>query len=121
MSTRANILIQELGTTVWVYHHFDGYPEYLGKKIMTLLVEKAGKYSGVTSIANIMFHDKDDDGFELTTGRHGDIEYLYHINTDTKEITCYSTPYKEMDKPLAKQHWDDQEQVEKWFKFCEGK
>ena len=39
MSTRANILIQELGKSIWVYHHWDGYPEYLGAKIMKLLVE----------------------------------------------------------------------------------
>ena len=120
MSTRANILIQELGKSIWVYHHWDGYPEYLGAKIMKLLVEKADKYSEATDIANIMFHDKDDDGFELTSGRHGDIEYLYHINTDTKEITCYATPYNEMERQLEKQHWDDQEQVEKWFKFCKA-
>lgn len=121
MATRANILIQELGTTIWVYHHWDGYPCYLGGKIMRLLSEKAGKYTGATGIANIMFHDEDDKGFELTTGRHGDIEYLYHINADTKEITCYRTRYNEMDKPLEKQHWDNQEEVEKWFEFCEGK
>lgn len=121
MSTRANILIQELGRTVWVYHHYDGYMSYLGGALMEIL-SKTGKYARAVDIANTLFHNENDNGFELTADRHGDIEYLYHINVDSKEITAYKTHFDAFtpDNKIVSAHWDNPDEIKEWFDNCKG-
>lgn len=88
MSTRANIVLQEKGSALWLYHHCDGYPSYLGWKLMQIMEKHKKDYSDIFDIANEMFKDKEDDGFEITKGQHGDIEYLYLIDIQDKKISC---------------------------------
>ena len=97
MSTRANIVLQEKGHTLWLYHHSDGYPSYLGWKLM-----------------QIMEKHKKDDGFEITKGQHGDIEYLYLIDIQDKEIACLRP-----DESLLKRvKYNSDKDIQEWYNFC---
>jgi len=96
MSTRCNIKIVEGNDTIWLYHHHDGYPRYLGAFLLTKFYERfkdKTQHLGINEIANELIHDKVDDEFEPTTGMHGDIEFLYEINADTQEIKCFDVTY----------------------------
>lgn len=115
MSTRANIVLQEKGYTLWLYHHSDGYPSYLGRKLMQIM-EKHKKDDGfdIFDIANEMFKDKEDDGFEITKGQHGDIEYLYLIDIQDKEIACLRP-----DESLLKRvKYNSDKDIQEWYNFC---
>lgn len=120
MSTRANIILEEMGNQLWLYHHFDGYPSYLGEHLMKFMSTKHKKdYADIYDIANELFKDNDDTGFELTQRRHGDIEYLYIINIEDKTIECIKTdPDEYKDKFLYKAKYNDDEDIQKWFDFC---
>ena len=52
MSTRANIVLQETGYTLWLYHHCDGYPSYLGSKLMQIMEKHKSDYDDIFDIAN---------------------------------------------------------------------
>lgn len=95
MSTRCNIKLVPVDATghtqpdgiIWLYHHHDGYPEGVGSELKYqmmmrapgdvwtaathLLQCKVRMYDG-TSIAGC-------NKFQLTSGQHGDIDYLYEI------------------------------------------
>lgn len=115
MSTRANIVLIEKGHTLWLYHHCDGYPSYLGWKLMQIMEKHKKDYSDIFDIANEMFKDKKDDGFEITKGQHGDIEYLYLIDIQDKRIDCLRP-----DESLLKSaKYDSDTDIQEWYKFCE--
>lgn len=114
MSTRANIVLLELGNKIWLYHHCDGYPSYLGDllgKYLNRVVKQTGRFA--TDIANELIKcdsvlGTDDDGFELTNDRHGDIEYLYSINLETRTLTVDAMePYGTHHVQLYRYCWDD--------------
>lgn len=97
MSTRANVqIIQNCAggdaeSIFWLYHHHDGYPRGLGASLLQTLNEQGilgeGRNFTASGIATILLQTPEpiySDGntkneFELTTGMHGDIEYLYTI------------------------------------------
>ena len=99
MSTRAEILIQGSNGYNYdykLYHHTDGYPEYLGKFLMDKihpLLMKSNNYK-TCDIANALLKDEEDKDFELTSGLHPDIEYQYIINIPKKTITGYKCHYE---------------------------
>lgn len=114
MSTRANIVLQEKGSTLWLYHHFDGYPAYLGKKLMDIMLQHQRDYSDIFDIANEMIKDKEDDDFEITKGQHGDIAYLYLIDIPDKKISCLRP-----DESLLKSvKYDSATDIPDWYRFC---
>jgi hypothetical protein len=89
MSTRTNIVIELGQTSVILYRHYDGYPSCTGLNLAELLVthQKAGDFLRAI-LAEQYEESRFDDGtphrparpiYELTTGIHGDIEYLYRI------------------------------------------
>lgn len=108
MSTRANIqIIQKCASgdaesIFWLYHHHDGYPRGLGASIIQTLNEKGvlgeGRNFTASGIATILLQTpepiysdgnaKEKNEFELTTGMHGDIEFLYTIRIHADGFTC---------------------------------
>lgn len=94
MSTRCNIIVQDGDSKYTLYHHCDGYPEYVGLCLYKALNERIQRndYSAVDVVNMLMKHRLDDidESYELTTGLHGDIEYLYIIDLMTKTITCHA-------------------------------
>ena len=106
MSTRANIVIKECGRELIFYRHSDGYPEgtlpTLEKfvkwindgKIRRSLMQASGWLIviGNTEYGVNMNFEKDEPlnwkvgSYEITTGIHGDINYLYTIDLDKKIV-----------------------------------
>lgn len=121
MSTRANIILEEMGNHLWLYHHSDGYPSYLGEYLMKFMATKHKKdYADIYDIANELFKLSEDSGFELTSQRHGDIEYLYIINIENKTIECMKTVFdsRYKDESLCIAKYDDDKDIQKWYMFC---
>lgn len=115
MSTRANIVLIEKENTLWLYHHHDGYPSYLGWKLMQIMEKYKEDCFNIFDIANAMFKDKEDDDFEITKGQHGDIEYLYSIDIQNKKISCLRP-----DESLLKSvKYNSDTDIQDWYKFCE--
>lgn len=99
MSTRANVKITQNGgdTTIWLYHHHDGYPRGLGASMIETLREMGVGddrrwFDAFTIATHLLKTDEPlysggecekKNEFELTNAMHGDIEYLYTINIDT--------------------------------------
>ena len=106
MSTRCNIKIIEKDQTIWLYHHHDGYPRYVGAFLLAKYYDKfkdTNNYLDACVIANELIKDKNDDEFEVTDGMHGDIEYLYELDINKREIRCFEIGYAK--------HNDNWEQV----------
>ena len=90
MSTRCVIRIKrgDVGS-VDLYHHCDGYPEYVGMKLLETIeryFEGKPKDCEMWSeeLANRLVKNTDkkldDDGYRITLAKHGDLEYLYEID-----------------------------------------
>ena len=114
MSTRANIKISDDWDSLWFYRHSDGYPSGVRKtlrKFIGWVVEgriraDAGQASGWLIIIGNQEYDagqepKEEDGifgwkvgaYEPTSGKHGDIAYLYDINLSEKTIKINDDTY----------------------------
>ncbi len=83
MATRSNIKIVTGETELWIYRHWDGYPEVTGVDVATKLEESKTMTQFVSSLLNDK-NERGDHQYEVTTEMHGDIEYLYTIDVD-----CY--------------------------------
>ena len=116
MSTRANIIVKDEYNELWFYRHSDGYPEGampLLEKFMEAvkngtirdnttqaagwLILLGAKEYGVKADFTRSRYDwetkkdiREKDwkvgAIEPTTGRHGDIEFLYTLDLQTKTI-----------------------------------
>lgn len=86
MATRANIVLKNAETTLWLYRHWDGYPAIAGanlaKVIKLALRNQHGYASLLPHIAETLLAERDTGGrsiYELTSGKHGDIQWLYQL------------------------------------------
>lgn len=135
MSTRANITIDTKRMTpkgdsnrVWLYHHWDGYPSWLGVELGNFLKENgnpANIWEGDNiRLANKLIKRTDDDGYELTCGQHGDIEFLYQIDTDAKTIKVLAVDFWTVtDKAAATRelfsaNYADPKSLDEWIEWC---
>ena len=82
MSTRATILITyKAGNTVQLYHHCDGYPEYMGKLLDTFCNTAYFMRYGTgvdEAFYNLLKMEKHFE-FEKAGLRHADIEYCWYV------------------------------------------
>lgn len=117
MSTRANIIIKDSYSKLYFYRHSDGYPEVTGKSLKSFVKKytknkfrlDATQSAGWLIIKGYQEYFKykkslfDSDwkvgAYEPTTKIHGDIEYLYIIDLDTRELKMISGQ-KETLKPF---------------------
>jgi len=99
MSTRTNVLITD-GTrenTIQFYHHSDGYVEGVGYDLAKYLKKLVGKVKGEKYLATPnnfapwLGCNPFDNGYELEdeVNTHGDIQYLYIVDTQARTLTCY--------------------------------
>lgn len=121
MATRANVVIRSTGRTYWLYHHWDGYPSYLGWKLGCFLM---GNKDDIDSVATQLVKGawEDGDGFELTNFRHLDIEWLYEVNLEHKKMLVYRTyPFDGIQKAdlMFEFDWTSEESAKKFKDFCE--
>ena len=115
MSTRCNIIIKtRWNKRIYLYHHHDGYPEGVGALLADYLGEMKPwqiKQNPIEIANHLVKHgipymgrdwktgepkERVDDEYEITTGIHGDIEYLYVLNCKAGSLHCYAVG------------WDDQ-------------
>jgi hypothetical protein len=79
MGTRANIVIEYGKTRIFLYRHWDGYLASAGAD----LVEAVNKRQSATELLGALLAEKFDGEdkavYEITSGIHGDIEYLYRV------------------------------------------
>ena len=95
MSTRCNIIVKAKGKKITLYHHWDGYLEGVGQdlvnKFKNMFIDNNKCYW--IHVVNMLVKDKTDDGYEISDGIHGDIEYLYTIDTDKKTLKYQTVGY----------------------------
>lgn len=102
MSTRTNILIENNETKLWLYRHHDGYLSETGYDLMVKLIHNKNVTSFVTSLLSQNYEacelHNEKPLYEITSGQHGDIEFLYRfifdnkknkVKIDVMEITYY--------------------------------
>lgn len=92
MSTRCNIIIKREGyNDIILYHHHDGYPQGVGYYLHSRLKKIKGWWYEC-DIANNLVKDTKDE-YEITSCIHGDIDYLYTIDCDAKQLKCNRMHY----------------------------
>jgi hypothetical protein len=101
MSTRANIVITDIsGAKLWFYRHSDGYPEgtlptlnkFLDMVKCGQIRDNVGQAAGWLIVlgreeyADDKFNTWKVGAYEPTTGKHGDVEYIYTVNLSKRTI-----------------------------------
>lgn len=108
MGTRCNIKItDDYGGELWFYRHSDGYPDcvmttlepLMDKLREGLLRDNVGQFGGWLIVIGNKEYNRTRGlptkrgfstwkcgAYEPTTGQHGDIDYLYHIDLSRKSL-----------------------------------
>lgn len=91
MSTRCNVIIKNDASernseSIILYHHHDGYPEGVGEELKKVLAQ--GTFSDKSELSEVLVGDYD--GYEVEDGLAGDIEYLYTISLNQRQLKCQS-------------------------------
>ena len=110
MGTRCNIKISYGDNDIYIYRHWDGYLSQTGKDVYDKLQNsRKENYSmgekdeaSRINIPNFINSFLLDNRYELTTGVHGDIEYLYHFEFSTEALIQYLTVYRYEEGRTAK-------------------
>ena len=111
MSTRATIMVTyQAGNTVQLYHHCDGYPEYMGK-LLDSFCNTAYFLRYGNSVDNAFYNLlKMEKHFEFEQGEiiHSDIEYIWYVKleNDGFEIT-YTEVNPEFDEIMEIENQDE--------------
>ena len=88
MSTRAVVYFHKKGEeennmkyTMKLYHHWDGYLEYLWDNLNKIFMnfKKTYESNNCWSMRELFKAIWDEDGFEMTCWYHSDTEYVYHV------------------------------------------
>ena len=86
MSTRSNILIKSGDTNIWIYRHMDGYLSETGYNLTATLAHSENYQDFMSKLLSYKYDvsefRKAEPIYEMTTGQHGDIEYLYTFEFD---------------------------------------
>lgn len=91
MSTRATIILTyEVGNSVQLYHHTDGYPEYMGEMLSAFLKTVFFLPNSDSSMYNLLKAEKHFE-FEKSGIRHGDIEYIWYLNLKDGTVSYTKT------------------------------
>ena len=122
MSTRATILITyQAGNTVQLYHHCDGYPEYMGKLLDTFcntaFFMKYG--TGVDeAFYNLLKMEKH---FEIEKAglRHADIEYCWYVKLTEDGYDISYTEINPKFEPIYEIE-NDEEREQKYIELFDG-
>ena len=86
MSTRCQIKIIYLRQDVLLYHHYDGYPEGVGRDLIKRR-NQLNIWDGNIIVNNLVKDIKDE--YEISYQVHTDIDYWYEIDCNRKTIRCW--------------------------------
>lgn len=94
MSTRCNVIIKERsGKLFQLYHHHDGYPEGVGIGLEEYIEQMDNEcLVDGKKFSDFLCDPERDDEYEYEGTNicpHGDIEYLYIVDLQKREITCF--------------------------------
>jgi len=92
MSTRCHILIEsakEPEQKIFVYRHYDGYPEGVGKELVKFLKTYQITHNDWDNRSIAFGLANMDDQYEIDDEIHGDEEYVYVIDCENQKLTCY--------------------------------
>ena len=100
MSTRANIIIQDRQNDEkkeYLYHHWDGYVEGVGRTLAGILNTTPKQQLHVMDKVELArWINKQDDSFEITTPTMApDADYVYTIDLPNKRVEWYDQIGKE--------------------------
>lgn len=84
MSTRCQVKVISRGKEVMLYHHCDGYPEGVGYCLLKLLKKNEDGWRASELVTTMIKNGN----FEITFGKHSDIEYYYELNFDKEQVLC---------------------------------
>jgi len=89
MATRAHIIVKNSEKKCYIYHHWDGYPEGVGKGFREYL----NKYKDLTDPKEFCKAvEAENPTYEFENeGLHGDEEFVYVVDFDNYTYTCYNT------------------------------
>ena len=81
-----------------LYHHHDGGPSGVGDDLRSrtkALLMAYYKPSTVELVNALVKNDcgLNDDGYEIASEVHDDIDYLYVVNLKTKSVRCFECPF----------------------------
>lgn len=84
MSTRANIIVEQGSSILYVYRHCDGYPSELGADLLLKLRAAGNASRFIESLLAERYEKQSYEPaarpvYEVTTEIHGDIDYLYRV------------------------------------------
>ena len=107
MATRSNIRVIGKDTKVWVYRHWDGYPAGNGADLCKALrrrdytgkprpVELDGFLNTILGLRSPQqsYETEPRRVYEITTGEHGDIEWLYTFKFTLKQVRIEVREFK---------------------------
>ena len=94
MSTRCNVIVKENdGKFFQLYHHHDGYPEGVGSDLEEYIKQMDDEcLVDGKKFVYFLCDPKHDDEYEYEGTNvcpHSDIEYLYIIDLQKREISCF--------------------------------
>lgn len=112
MATRCNIRVSDKENKLWIYRHWDGYPAGTGADLARQL-KKAAKYDHdrLPTFVRLLLDQRDEQQsyetepsrpYEITTGMHGDIEWLYEVSFGKLGIIVHVKEFK-----LREDKWVD--------------
>lgn len=108
MSTRANIIVKDSNSTVYLHRHCDGYPDGLGSELNEFLnsIKNNNNLSFYEIIGRILTGGVDD--VRYTTGIHGDIEYKYIIEVqETPKLRSFERINYGIHKTTEDEAWQE--------------
>jgi len=138
MSTRANIIIQDSYEKLYFYRHSDGYPEgtiETLKEFVQLIKDgkirdNASQSAGWLILIGAKEYNKSLDNvgvdsfdgwkvgaYEPASGISSDIEYLYVIDLDQRELRAYEVEYIHDGYPEANEEETLQKELLYIYKF----
>ena len=88
-STRCNLIITSGDKKLYIYRHQDGYPSYTGKKLKEFISKDNSKNID-EFVKNLQAYDMQCEFDKNDQEIHGDIDYLYTFDFDTKKLNCYN-------------------------------
>ena len=95
MSTRCQVFVKDNSkkkTTALLYHHWDGYPEGVGKELKKVFKE----YRKIVNGSDVRwFLDFLPRAYEDADCIHGDLEYLYVVDLCSGEISYRKVRYED--------------------------
>ena len=96
MSTRCNIRVYDYRdkSSLWIYHHHDGYPAGVGKELEQFLSTGGNRLLSPNNMFKALCYIYGEE-YKATSCRHGDISYMYdiEINDEKTVLTTYELLY----------------------------